>query len=99
VPRGSAHARGYDHRWQVARERFLSREENLFCKRCEAEGKTIAATIVDHVVPHRGNRTLFWDETNWQALCKPCHDRKTATEDGGFGREKNSRPTSLSHER
>jgi 5-methylcytosine-specific restriction protein A len=23
---------------------------------------------------------LFWDEDNWQALCKPCHDRKTAVE-------------------
>nr|WP_292832122.1 HNH endonuclease signature motif containing protein [Mesorhizobium sp.] len=30
---------------------------------------------------------LFWDRSNWQPLCKPCHDRKTATSDGGFGRE------------
>jgi 5-methylcytosine-specific restriction endonuclease McrA len=22
---------------------------------------------------------LFWDKTNWQALCKRCHDQKTAT--------------------
>jgi len=29
---------------------------------------------------------MFWDERNWQALCKPCHDAKTAREDGGFGR-------------
>ena len=28
----------------------------------------------------------FWDRNNWQPLCKQCHDRKTATEDGGFGR-------------
>ncbi|WP_304879789.1 HNH endonuclease [uncultured Parasutterella sp.] len=28
---------------------------------------------------------MFWDESNWQALCKRCHDRKTAAEDGGFG--------------
>lgn len=25
---------------------------------------------------------LFWDEANWQPLCKPCHDQKTAREDG-----------------
>jgi 5-methylcytosine-specific restriction protein A len=31
---------------------------------------------------------LFWNETNWQPLCKECHDRKTATEDGGFGHYK-----------
>lgn len=29
----------------------------------------------------------MWDECNWQPLCKPCHDSKTAREDGGFGRE------------
>jgi len=23
----------------------------------------------------------MWDESNWQALCKPCHDRKTWMED------------------
>jgi prophage lambdaSa04, HNH endonuclease family protein len=28
---------------------------------------------------------LFWDKTNWQAMSKRCHDRKTAREDGGFG--------------
>jgi 5-methylcytosine-specific restriction protein A len=35
---------------------------------------------------------LFWDKRNHQALCKRCHDEKTASEDGGFGnvlREKN----------
>ena len=29
--------------------------------------------VVDHVVPHRGDRMLFWDSTNWQALCSACH--------------------------
>ena len=38
------------------------------------------ATIVDHIVPHRGDQKLFWDEANWAALCKPCHDAKTARE-------------------
>ena len=35
------------------------------------------ATVVDHVIPHRGDRKLFWDEQNWQPLCKECHDKKT----------------------
>ncbi|WP_338100978.1 hypothetical protein [Roseovarius nubinhibens] len=30
--------------------------------------------------PHRGDRAKFFDRTNWQALCKPCHSRKTARE-------------------
>lgn len=31
---------------------------------------------------------LFWDSANWQAMNKECHDRKTASEDGGFGNAK-----------
>ena len=33
--------------------------------------------LLDRVIPHRGDQNLFWDEDNWQALCKSCHDRKT----------------------
>ena len=43
------------------------------------------ATDVDHIVPHRGDARLLYDENNLQSLCKSCHSRKTATEDGGFG--------------
>jgi len=32
-----------------------------------------------------GNVPDFWDETNWQGLCRTCHSIKTASEDGGFG--------------
>ena len=38
------------------------------------------ATVADHIIPHKGNLELFWDEGNLQALCKSCHDRKTAKE-------------------
>jgi 5-methylcytosine-specific restriction protein A len=40
----------------------------------------VPATIVDHVVPHRGDQRLFWDQGNWAPACKSCHDRKTARE-------------------
>jgi 5-methylcytosine-specific restriction protein A len=33
---------------------------------------------VDHVVPHKGDSVKFWDESNHQALCTRCHNRKTA---------------------
>ena len=81
--RPSAYARGYDARWTKARAVFLARQP--LCVACEAQDKVTAATDVDHVMPHRGDQTLFWDESNWQPLCKPCHSRKTASEDGGFG--------------
>jgi 5-methylcytosine-specific restriction endonuclease McrA len=29
---------------------------------------------VDHIVPHRGNRGLFWARSNWQSLCATCHN-------------------------
>lgn len=30
----------------------------------------------DHIIPHRGDMRLFWDESNWQALCESWHDHK-----------------------
>lgn len=51
------------------------------CVRCQSEGKIVPATVVDHIIPHRGDQKLFWDQKNWQPLCKSCHDTKTMTED------------------
>nr|DAZ53348.1 MAG TPA: HNH endonuclease [Caudoviricetes sp.] len=45
------------------------------------QGRYTKATVVDHITPHRGDPRLFWDEANWQPMCKQCHDRKTLTED------------------
>ena len=30
--------------------------------------------MVDHNQPHHGDMKLFWNRTNWQSLCKHCHD-------------------------
>lgn len=77
--RTGASDRGYDSRWRKARKQFLNAYP--ICKHCEKKGKITPATVVDHVTPHRGDQRLFWDESNWQPLCKKCHDRKTRTED------------------
>ena len=34
------------------------------------------ACHLDYIIPHRGDMRLFWDESNWQALCESCHDHK-----------------------
>lgn len=73
--RGNAAARGYDAKWRVARKLFLQRYP--LCQRCLKFGRLTPATVVDHIVPHRGDPLLFWDQENWQALCKGCHDQKT----------------------
>ena len=82
--RGSSTQRGYGSRWQRASKGFL--RANPLCIECSREGLTVPATVVDHIVPHKGDMVLFWESSNHQPLCKPCHDTKTAKEDGGFGR-------------
>jgi 5-methylcytosine-specific restriction protein A len=97
--RGTAHERGYTTAWTKAREHYL--RAHPLCVHCRKEKRITAATVVDHIVPHRlkqaidsgvaalieAARALFWDsKNNWQSLCKRHHDVKTATEDGGFGR-------------
>ena len=77
--RASASVRGYDSRWEKARKRFL--KAHPLCVRCMEQGRVVRANVVDHVIPHRGDAKLFWDEANWQSLCKSCHDHKTMTED------------------
>jgi 5-methylcytosine-specific restriction protein A len=68
----TSNQRGYTYEWQQARLSFL--DENPLCVYCEREGQVTAACIVDHRIPHRGDKVLFWDRSNWQSLCKPCHD-------------------------
>lgn len=85
-PRRSAYARGYTARWAKASRDFRTRfplcgmrPGNVppLMSQCHDEGRTTAAQQTDHVQPHRGDRTLFWDENNWQSLCHPCGARKS----------------------
>lgn len=73
--RGTAHERGYTGDWQKARKAWLL--EHPLCVECEREGEFVTAIDVDHIVPHRGDRELFWDQENWQGLCKRHHWAKT----------------------
>lgn len=81
--RPSASDRGYDWRWRKARDSYLAKHP--LCVECVREGRTVAATVVDHIEPHKGDQVKFWDQGNWQSLCKTHHNVKTAREDGGFG--------------
>jgi 5-methylcytosine-specific restriction protein A len=85
--RGSQRARGYTRRWERRAALFRSRYplcgmrpggQAPVMSACHDQGRVTVATLVDHVVPHRGDVTLFWDEAgNWQSLCAACHVRKT----------------------
>lgn len=85
--RQTAAERSYDSRWRKAREGYL--KAHPLCVHCLKENQYTPATVVDHIIPHKGDKKLFWDRNNWQSLCKRHHDIKTASEDGGFG---NKRP-------
>jgi len=73
--RGSSTQRGYGYRWQKSSKGWL--RVHPLCAECERQGRVAAATVVDHIVPHRGDMQLFWDPNNWESLCKPHHDAKT----------------------
>lgn len=89
--RGTAHARGYTRRWtDHYRPWFLGR--NPLCgdrlpgapattdSVCASTDRPRAATLVDHIVPHRGDQQLFWNPMNHQSLCDECHNKKRARE-------------------
>lgn len=75
--------RGYGGKWQRARLAYLFKHP--CCVHCLARDVIEEATVVDHITPHRGDMVSFWDSSQWQALCKPCHSVKTAAEEGGIG--------------
>jgi len=67
--RPTARQRGYDTKWDKARAAYLKAHPS--CVMCGA-----AASVVDHIQPHKGNNALFWKSANWQALCTPCHSSR-----------------------
>lgn len=73
----------YGREWRRQRKVFLLLHP--LCTFCEESGRVRAATVVDHIKPHKGDVVLFWDTDNWQSLCKQCHDAaKQAEEKRGY---------------
>lgn len=79
--RGKTSERGYGWRWQKARAAYI--ERHPLCAECGRQGRTAPAKIVDHITPHKGDQSLFWDEGNWQPLCRRCHDSIKRSEERG----------------
>lgn len=70
------HKHEHTRRWQKLRLLYL--RANPLCVDCTKQNKIVPATEVHHVVPIAKGGTD--EECNLQALCKPCHSRKTAEE-------------------
>jgi hypothetical protein len=60
----------YDASWRKQRLALL-REQPL-CRICLAAGRTVAAAVVDHIIPLNDGGTNT--TANLQPLCKRCHD-------------------------
>ena len=47
---------------------------------CREHGYTVAAVEIDHIEPVTRAPERFWDETDWQPICRSCHEDKSARE-------------------
>lgn len=77
----SRHKRGYGREHVRLREQLLKREP--LCRLCQRKTPPVVtvATIADHVTPLAKGGAAH-DIANLQPVCKPCHDRKTAEDNG-----------------
>ena len=84
--------------WRAVRRIVLARDP--FCSMCPDTPDSppqALSTVVHHVIAarkyidqHGGDESLFYDETNLQGACKPCHDATTAKECGFAPRHSNA---------
>lgn len=95
LARGTAADRGYDKTWRTTRADYLAHHaprknylgvsvpicEN--CGRCAEE--TQHPLEVDHIDGLGPDGPRGHDPTNLQALCRPCHQTKTAHQTGTAG--------------
>lgn len=65
--RGTAASRGYDARW--ARASAGNLRAHPLCLGCLALGRTVAASLTDHVLPAAAFPASFWEPGNWQSSC------------------------------
>jgi 5-methylcytosine-specific restriction enzyme A len=72
-------------RWKHKRQYQL--KQYPLCAMCLGEGRVAAATVVDHIVPHRGNSDLFYNGA-LQSLCERHHNStKQQVETLGYSKD------------
>jgi 5-methylcytosine-specific restriction protein A len=64
--------------WIATRSHKLM--ESPLCEECLRKGIQTKAAEVDHIIPHRGDWSLFIRYSNLQSLCTSCHSEKTRAE-------------------
>jgi 5-methylcytosine-specific restriction protein A len=64
--------------WQEIRLDQLA--HHPLCERCSPKGRSVRATVVNHVIRHKGDWAKFIAGP-FESLCKPCHDRDVQSEE------------------
>lgn len=90
--RPSAVQRGYDAAWCRVRDEVIA-ERGLRCEACHRLGvlrkrdatRSMPVLEVDHIVSVAERPDLRLEPSNLRVLCRPCHSRRTAR-DQGFAR-------------
>ena len=80
--------------WKSIRRHRLAEEPR--CRQCAIEGRTVAASHVDHIKPHLGNWLLFFKYENTQSLCAHHHNMHQRQEKRGNSIKKNPADHQLS---
>lgn len=89
----SRHTRGYGVAWEKVRKLVVARDKGL-CQPCLKLGRVTAFRAVDHITPKAVAEKKRWTQAqvdhpdNLQCICQPCHDEKTARENGQTYRPK-----------
>ena len=65
-------------RYLRKRRAFMRRHPG--CQLCERQGLTVPSEELDHIIPLAERPDLAEVESNWQALCRSCHENKTFDE-------------------
>ncbi|GGW24044.1 hypothetical protein GCM10011452_09310 [Gemmobacter lanyuensis] len=93
-------ARWQELRWRVLERdgfvcRFCGAAHPVLAPMCHALAsagcpsgvprQSASGFVADHVTPHRGDASLFWDERNLQCLCAKCHNSTKQAEEKGRG--------------
>ncbi len=58
--------------WKLLRSSQLASQPT--CEYCEAQGYLTQASVVDHIIAHKGDDILFHDPENLRSLCMKHHD-------------------------
>ncbi len=75
--------------WRAIREAQLS--EHPLCRLCLEDEIVTAATVCDHVEPHRGDPALFWNGP-FQSLCAHHHNSTKQREESAHESKRRSGP-------